>query len=324
MRRLLPLLVALLSVGGAGSRVTGSPQGAWSVEQRPAGLVISRGGVAVAEFLLGDDAMRRPGLANLRAPQGTPVTRSHPPREGRDATDHAAMHPGLWLAFGDVSGEDFWRNQARMEHLGFDEDPRASADGVRFTARARLRSSAGADMGTIENRLAIVDEPEGRVVAWVATIRAEGAPLVLGDQEEMGFGVRLATGLEEKAGGRIVNSAGESTAAGTWGRVAGWCHATGVDGRTGVTVVADPGNFRPSWWHNRDYGLLVANPFGRRALARGEPSLVTVPPGEPLRLAFAAVLHDGDPAGPAADPAAAAAAALELLRERFGAGAAGE
>ena len=24
-----------------------------------------------------------------------------------------------------------------------------------------------------------------------------------------------------------------------------------------------PSNFRTSWWHNRDYGVFVANPFGR-------------------------------------------------------------
>lgn len=292
--------------------------GPWDVAQRGDVLVITKGGAPVAEFVLRDAAMRRPGLANLHAPAGAAVTRAFPPREGIDATDHAAMHPGIWLAFGDVSGQDFWRNKATMEHDGFPVDPAATADGVRFAARSLLRAEDGARLGAIVNRIAIVDRPEGRVVAWLATIRARAAPLVLGDQEEMGFGVRLATGLEEKAGGRIVNSAGDTTAKGTWGRPADWCDASASVGAgtaiAGITVVAAPGNVRPCWWHNRDYGLLVANPFGRQALSGGDPSRVMVAPETPLRLGFAAVLHESSAEGPAHDPAAAAAAALEVLR----------
>ena len=33
------------------------------------------------------------------------------------------MHPGLWLAFGDISGHDFWRNKARIRHAGFVKEP---------------------------------------------------------------------------------------------------------------------------------------------------------------------------------------------------------
>ena len=282
----------------------------------------------MGEFITGDATTKRPGLANLHAPGGAPVTRSHPPREGLDATDHAAMHPGIWIAFGDVSGHDFWRNKASMEHAGFDDEPRISADGVRFTARAMLRTAEGTTLGAIGNRIAIVDRPVGRVVVWLATITAGEDPLLLGDQEEMGFGVRLATGLEEKAGGRIVNADGAETAKGTWGRAAAWCDATGnapgLPGTAGVTVVASPLNVRPSWWHNRDYGLLVANPFGRKALTGGEPSSVRVDPGESLALGFAAVLHAEPAGGRPHDPAAAAAAAIDLLRAEAAGGAAAE
>jgi hypothetical protein len=40
-----------------------------------------------------------------------------------------------------------------------------------------------------------------------------------------------------------------------------------VDGRQiRLTLMTDPANFRPAWWHNRDYGLMVANPFGQEAM----------------------------------------------------------
>ena len=111
----------------------------------------------------------------------------------------------------------------------------------------------------------------------------------------MGFGVRVATPITEQNGGLILSSTGLTTARNTWGQQAEWCGYSGsVDGqRAGITLVPGRSNFRPSWWHNRDYGVMVANPFGRAAMKQGEPSSVTIQPGELLRLRFAAVIHDG-------------------------------
>jgi hypothetical protein len=46
-----------------------------------------------------------------------------------------------------------------------------------------------------------------------------------------------------------------------------------------VTLLAAPANFRGSWWHNRDYGVFVANPFGREAMKQGDRSEVRVARG---------------------------------------------
>ena len=54
-----------------------------------------------------------------------------------------------------------------------------------------------------------------------------------------------------------------------------------MDGKPiGITLLTDPKSFRPSWWHNRDYGVFVANPFGRAAMKQGDKSAVTVKRGE--------------------------------------------
>jgi hypothetical protein len=55
--------------------------------------------------------------------------------------------------------------------------------------------------------------------------------------------------------------------------------------------MADPASFRPSWWHNRDYGLMVANLFGREAMRPGARSPLTVRRGQTLRLRFGAAIH---------------------------------
>ena len=52
-----------------------------------------------------------------------------------------------------------------------------------------------------------------------------------------------------------------------------------------------PGNFRPCWWHTRDYGFVAANPFGRAAFRAGPSSKVVVEPGAPLRLRFGILVH---------------------------------
>ena len=61
-----------------------------------------------------------------------------------------------------------------------------------------------------------------------------------------------------------------------------------------------PGNFRPSWLHTRDYGVIVGNPFGRDAFGKGEKSKVVVRPGDTLRLRYGVLLHAGRPDLPGA------------------------
>jgi hypothetical protein len=61
----------------------------------------------------------------------------------------------------------------------------------------------------------------------------------------------------------------------------------------GIMLMAGRENFRKSWWHNRDYGVFVANPFGRQAMKQGERSSIEVQPEKPLKLRFGAYLHEG-------------------------------
>jgi hypothetical protein len=62
-----------------------------------------------------------------------------------------------------------------------------------------------------------------------------------------------------------------------------------------VEVVDAERNLRhPTWWHARQYGLLAANPFGRRAFeGQGESGAVTVTRNSPLRLRYAVNLATG-------------------------------
>jgi hypothetical protein len=277
-----------------------SPPRKFEVAEKVDRLVIACAGKPVAEYVFGDKRILRPYFANVHAPGGEQVTRSHPPREGHDALDHADMHPGLWLAFGDISGHDFWRNQGRIEHVRFIDKPTVTDGELAFATESRLITREGKELCRLKSRFLLADGGDAWLLVWDATFRSDDGDFTFGDQEEMGFGARVATPLTEKADGMILDSAGLRTAEATWGQAAKWCdYARRGERSAGITLLTSPENFRESWWHNRDYGLFVANPFGRAALKQGEKSAVTVERGKDFRLVFGAAFHDGGKYDPA-------------------------
>ena len=77
----------------------------------------------VADYVFEDNEISRPYFAHVKTLTGKQVSRNHPPQEGVDKMDHANMHPGIWLSFGDLNGHDYWRLKARTKHVRFFELP---------------------------------------------------------------------------------------------------------------------------------------------------------------------------------------------------------
>ena len=266
-------------------------------------LIMTYAEKPLGEYVFRDPKILRPYFANLHGPTGTKITRNHPPIKGKDATDHDTMHPGLWLGFGHISGVDFWRNQGRIQHVKFLTPPTATEDRITFVTESELQKPDGKRMGTMVNRYTLSKRPAGWLLVWDATFTAREQSLVFGDQEEMGFGARIASECTELKGGTLLSSHGVKSAKATWGKPAAWCDYSGTkDGqRIGITLMPGPKNFRESWWHNRDYGVFVANAFGRAAMGQGARSAVEVKKGESLRLVYGAMLHDGKDYDPASE-----------------------
>ncbi|HUR59529.1 MAG TPA: PVC-type heme-binding CxxCH protein [Opitutaceae bacterium] len=264
---------------------------AFAVEMKENSFAITDGGRPVAEYVFKDAETLRPHLRNLFAPDGARITRNHPPLAG-EPSDHATMHPGAWFAFGSINGEDFWRNKGRVEHERFLAAPEVRDGVLRFMTSNRLVSAGGQTIASQVLRYAISRQGDAYLFICETTLRSDAHDLVFGEQEEMGFGVRLATPLIEKNGGKIVNNEGRTTAKATWGRVADYCsYSHTVDGRViGAAIFASPANPRRSWWHTRDYGLMVANPFGKRVLPEGSDGNLTVKRGDELTLRFGLLL----------------------------------
>src|SRR5262249_50236691 len=155
-------------------------------------------------------------------PDGTRVTRNNPPDRGVDLADHPSLHPGLWLAFGDLNGADSWRNKDRIRHAGFVEEPGGGPGRGAFAVR-NCHERAGSVVGAATCRITVLVRPAGSLIIWHSEFRPVGGGLAFGDQEEMGLGVRVATPLAAVKGGRITDSGGRVNEAQVWGNQADWC-----------------------------------------------------------------------------------------------------
>jgi hypothetical protein len=289
------LLVLNIAAGGLSQTVKADGP-IVAFEPRPDGLQVTIGGQPFARYHFGTEAITRPFFESIHAPDGTQVTRNHPPVEGVDLTDHPTFHPGLWLAFGNLNEADSWRNKDRTRHVGFVEEPQGGPSRGMFAVRNRYEKG-GTVIGEETCRITVLVRPSGHLIVWDSEFRPAGGDLIFGDQEEMGLGMRVATPLAVVKAGRITDSEGRVNESQVWGKQADWCAYGGEIGgkRAGVLLMPDPENFRRSWFHARDYGLLVANPFGKNAFTRGEKSRVVLKEGDTLRLRFGVLFWSGSP-----------------------------
>lgn len=264
-----------------------------SFTQSNNGLQIFVGDQMVAEYVFKDEQILRPYFRHIRTLTGQQVTRNCPPK-AEDLNDHATMHPGLWLAFGDLNGADFWRNKGKVKHDGFIKGPQEGRGLGSFTVRNSYEVSTDKPIICTEDcTITVSVRPNGYLLDWTSTFRSQESDFSFGDQEEMGLGVRLATPLAVVKGGEITDSQGRKNGKQVWGQQSDWCEYSGATDGTqlGVVLMPDPANFRSCWFHARDYGLLVANPFGRNAFTKGEKSKVVVPKGEAFRLRFGVLVY---------------------------------
>jgi hypothetical protein len=260
-------------------------------------LDITLHNATIATYVFRDAKTPRPYFMHLKV-NGVQVTRNHPPVPGKDATDHGELHPGLWLAFGDLAGADSWRLKASVKHDKFTDEPSAKDDKGTFAVRNFYLANDGKTVLCQEScRYTVIKRPSGFLLLWDSEFQSPAADFTFGDQEEMGLGVRLATALTVKAGGQILSSEGHKNEKEVRGKSTLWADYSGtIDGkRAGVTLMQHKSNSKMAWYHARDYGLLVLNPFGRKALAGGETLRVAIPKGGSFRMRYGILVHATTP-----------------------------
>ncbi|WP_197527653.1 DUF6807 family protein [Posidoniimonas polymericola] len=271
------------------------------VRQSPGRVAVNVGEHPVITYVYHDDQICRPYFCDLFGPGEVRVSRNHPPVAGEDKADHPDFHPGLWLAFGELSGADNWRLKVPVEHVRLVQEPVADGDAIAWAVENRYADAGGDELCRERCRYEVHSLPAGYLLTWDSTFYSD-QPFWFGDQEEMGLGVRMATPLrvETTAGlpdgtGTILDSQGRKNAAEVWGQTADWVDYSGTqdDQPAGVAIFCPPTNFRPTYFHARDYGYICANAFSTAAFKLGPPTRTTVEPGESLRLRYGVLLHAG-------------------------------
>jgi len=289
------LIVPVLATGGCGQQPSQQETGPEvSFEFQPGMLLIRVGGDEFATYVYSDPEIPRPYFAHVKTPSGIQATRNHPPVPGKDETDHATFHPGIWLAFGDINGNDYWRLDAKVEHEMFVGDPQPGPGKGTFTVRNYYcRTSDGSRMVLEVCKYTITAQEDCYTLISESTFSSDQEDFYFGDQEEFGLGIRVATPISVRYGGHMVNAEGLMDEEGVWGKASDWCDYHGVvdDTLIGMTIMPDPRNFRPSWYHARDYGFIAANPFGRKAMKQGPESKVVVKKGEEFFLGFGVAVY---------------------------------
>lgn len=278
-------------------RMAGADPGLIELHSTDSAVTMRVGAVETLQYVYRDPAVSRPYFAPVRTLSGLQISRNHPPQADQDKTDHLGLHTGIWLSFGDISGNDYWRLKVRTEHVKFISPPAVQSGIGSWSVLNRYLSADGSSTVCEETASYSVElVPHGYLLRMISEFRADKSEVVFGDQEEMGLGIRVNSkiAVEKKLGGRLLDSEGRRNGAEVWGKTSDWCDYSGpLDERwAGITLLSSPNNFRPSWNHARDYGFLAVNPFGRAAFTKGEPSRVVIPPGETLTLNFGVYVHE--------------------------------
>ena len=270
----------------------------WSSEMQADRLLIHHNHQQIATYVFNDITISRPYFMDLYTMGGTRITRHNPPEPNMEAGDHATMHPGLWLAFGRLNGEDYWRNKARIHHVRFIKSPEVKSNQISFSV---LNTYYSRDMKkpllNEVSKFRWTSWAGGVMLDWNSTITSLSDALKLGQQEEMGLGVRLSTPLCVKNGrGQINNSEAGINESGTWGKEALWWAATMPstgspdDGlKTGIQIIAQSSNVLKFWGHTRDYGLIVANPTPR---PDQKQDMIELDAHKSLKMQFRVLLFD--------------------------------
>ncbi|MBI1311200.1 hypothetical protein GC176_07820 [bacterium] len=241
-----------------------------------------------------DSDLPKPFFSPVLGTEGDVLTRSI--LFDKKSGDHP-HHKGIWVAVDEVGGVKFWAeagkianrevkllvpsgNPAKMRVVNQWLDP----DGVPVVTETTVIS-------IFENGLLAYD---------IHFTSDQKDDVEFGDTKEGLFGFRMVDSMCEapKGEGHVVNAEGLQGTKECWGQPSKWVDYVGpVNGHTyGVALFDHPGNFRPSRYHVRNYGLFSISPFGESAYTNKtqEAKPYYLKPDGELRLRYAIYIHAGD------------------------------
>lgn len=268
----------------------------FSFRDRPDETEIYFGDQRLMTYVKNHPKLTRRALVNVKTLSGIQVTRQFPAPKG---SDHTVMHPGIWIGFGDLNGNDYWRLKSRVRFAGFSGPLVGTSTTADFTTKNDYLTENGRETvcrETTNYRFRRV--PQGVLIHIAAEFKSDNHNFYFGDQEESGLAVRVSAPIRVDTGnGTILNDSGDRNGAQVRGKSAKWFDYFGTIGekRVGLMVTSHAANPKTTWLHARDYGLVATNPFPMQPREQREPYVKTVVrKGEVFRLAWTVLIHEQD------------------------------
>ena len=256
-----------------------------------------------------DSTLLKPVLYPVYSPSGILVERQYPFYNVEGESHDHPHHTGLFFTYGsegEVNGNNFWANQqglTKIQHTSVKQMKSESGKAILETLSHWIDEKGEALLE--EDRLTVFSGSEmNNLIDITIRLKAMSEDVVFKDTKEGMFGIRVADWLsEERGNGTYLNSQGDTTEAGVWGKRAKWVRLAGsFDGRKmGIVIMNHPGSVNfPTFWHARGYGLFAANPLGQSVFeeARGvenpEPLNYVIKTGDAALFKFRMIIYEGD------------------------------
>jgi hypothetical protein len=279
---------------------------------------VSIGGKPFTSYLHTPDPNRRlppgllqtkPALHPVHGPSGTVMTRAYPfaDVEGEDK-DHP-HHMGLFFTVDEVNPGDnkFWGNSKNplpaIRHVRVEEMKGGEGKGRLKTISHWIGKDEKALLEEERDMVFLALDDNSWAIDLTIGLKAIDQEITIEDTKEGMLAFRVAQWLTEKNTGRYLNSEGEETESGVWGKRARWIRLQGEhEGRkTGIAFLAHPQTTNnPPYWHARGYGCFSANPLGQKdfqtahKISDPQPYNLRIAPGEKALFKYRLVLYDGE------------------------------
>ena len=257
-------------------------------------IVVSIGNEIFTEYRYANQG--KPILYPVIGPYGIPMTRHYPMKEGVPGESGDHHHQQSIHYNHPVSGIDFWHGRGGA-HIRNDEIVKAEVvDGKALIVSRNSWMHGDKRILSDTTEISAGNTKGGRFIDYKVSIHASEREITFQDSKEGSMSIRTHPALRlqgKVAKGSAINSEGVKGKA-VWGKAAKWVNYWGpVDGKmVGIAIFDHPKNPRhPTTWHARDYGLVAANPFGKRYFKAGDGAL-TLQKGETVTFAYRFFFHE--------------------------------
>ena len=278
------------------------------------------------------DNIKKPVLWPVITDGGNEITRQYPLKnKAGERSDHP-HHIGIWLNYGDVNGLDFWNNSEAIpaekaanygtifhENIVSENNEKGKAT---LVTTALWKDIKGNSLLHETTEFTFAVDGKTRIIDRTTTLKAEDEEVVLKDNKEGMFAIRVTRELELPVTGKVkltdshgniteVEASEDKIANGNylssegisggkvWGTRAKWMKLFGeINGEKVAIIIFDhPGNAGyPTYWHARDYGLFAANTLGQEIFSNGKEKMnFSIRKGESATFRYRLAVVSGEP-----------------------------